>query len=116
MLSLIENFNKAFNLHDVDAMMELMTEDCLFENTFPPPDGECVRGKNNVRKFWDTFFKKSPRATIEIEEIIICGDRIFQRWVYHWQEPSGKKGHVRGVDIFLIRDSLIHEKRSYVKG
>jgi len=116
MLTIIENFNKAFNLHNVETMMALMTEDCLFDNTYPPPDGESILGKTNVKKFWDAFFKNSPQANIEIEEISFCGDRIFQRWVYHWQEPNGMKGHVRGADIFLIRDSLIHEKRSYVKG
>jgi ketosteroid isomerase-like protein len=26
-----------FNRHDVPAMMRMMTEDCLFENTFPAP-------------------------------------------------------------------------------
>jgi ketosteroid isomerase-like protein len=116
MLTIIEDFNKAFNLHDVDTMMALMTEDCLFDNTFPPPDGESIRGNAFVKKFWYTFFQNSPKANIEIEEIVVCGERIIQRWVYHWEESNGKKGYVRGVDVILMRDSLIHEKRSYVKG
>jgi len=116
MKKLIENFNQAFNFHDVDTMMSLMTEDCIFDNTFPPPDGEIIQGRENVQIFWNTFFKNSPHARIEIEELMYCGDRIIQRWVYHWQEQNEIKGHVRGVDIFQIRDSLIHEKRSYVKG
>ncbi|PKN87500.1 MAG: nuclear transport factor 2 family protein, partial [Chloroflexi bacterium HGW-Chloroflexi-8] len=37
MLALITKFNLAFNRHDIDAMMEMMTEDCVFENTYPPP-------------------------------------------------------------------------------
>lgn len=116
MLAIIDNFNKAFNLHDVEAMMSLMTEDCLFENTYPPPDGESIWGKSNVKIFWDTFFQDSPKANIEIEEIVVCGERIIQRWVYQWEESNRKKGYVRGVDIFLLRESLILEKRSYVKG
>ena len=36
----IGRFNDAFNRHDVDGIMSAMTHDCVFENTWPPPDGE----------------------------------------------------------------------------
>jgi ketosteroid isomerase-like protein len=39
-LAAIERFNTAFNAHDVDGVMAAMTDDCLFENTGPAPDGE----------------------------------------------------------------------------
>lgn len=32
----VENFNSAFNRHEVDDVMNLMTENCVFENTSPP--------------------------------------------------------------------------------
>ena len=32
-LATIERFNDAFNRHDVDAVMTLMTDDVVFENT-----------------------------------------------------------------------------------
>ena len=35
----IHAFNDALNRHDVDAVMALMTDDCVFENTWPAPDG-----------------------------------------------------------------------------
>lgn len=116
MFDLIDKFNEAFNHHDVEAMMKMMTEECIFDNTFPAPDGSLYQGKEVVKQFWISFFANSPHARIEIEEMISCGDRIIQRWKYHWQESNGKKGFVRGVDIFLLQNSLIAEKRSYVKG
>lgn len=36
---LVIQFNDALNAHDVDAMMKLMSEDCSFENTYPPRMG-----------------------------------------------------------------------------
>ena len=39
-LATIDRFNEALNRHDVDAVMALMTDDCIFENTSPAPDGE----------------------------------------------------------------------------
>jgi hypothetical protein len=38
------------------------------------------------------------------------------RWTYHWTDPSGTPGHVRGVDLYRLEDGLIAEKLSYVKG
>ena len=50
-LATIERFNDAFNQHDVDAVMSLMTDDVVFENTAPPTDGERHVGQAAVRAF-----------------------------------------------------------------
>lgn len=115
-IRLVIAFNEAFNRHDVPAMMLLMSDDCLFENTEPPPDGTIYSGKEEVTQFWQAFFRQSPGAQIEIEEIFGFGDRCIMRWVYNWVEASGEAGHVRGVDIFRVKDGFICEKLSYVKG
>lgn len=109
-------FNEAFNRHDVTGMMQLMSDDCIFENTNPAPDGTLYKGKETVTRFWQDFFRESPHAHIEIEEIFGLGNRCVMRWRYDWMETSGKKGHVRGVDIYKIKEGLISEKLSYVKG
>jgi predicted SnoaL-like aldol condensation-catalyzing enzyme len=109
-------FNEAFNRHDIPGMMELMSEDCLFENTAPAPDGTVYRGKEAVTQFWQDFFRESPQAHIEIEEIFGMGYRCVMRWRYEWEDAAGEKGHVRGVDIFKLKEGHISEKLSYVKG
>jgi hypothetical protein len=75
-------FNEAFNRHDVAGMMQLMSEDCVFENTYPAPDGEAYAGKEAVTQFWQDFFRNSPHAHIEIEEIFGAGLRCIMRWRY----------------------------------
>ena len=107
----IDAFNEAFNRHDVDAVMALMTEDCLFENTLPPPDGERHVGQKDVRKFWEKFFQETPRATFETEEMVVSGDRAVVRWRFEWGD-----GYIRGIDLFRVRDGKVAEKLSYVKG
>ena len=109
-------YNEAFNRHDVPAMMKLMTDDCVFENTDPAPDGTVYKGKESVTKFWGQFFRESPEAHIEIEEIFGLGLRCVMRWRYTWKDAVGEKGHVRGVDVYKIKEGLISEKLSYVKG
>jgi predicted SnoaL-like aldol condensation-catalyzing enzyme len=109
-------FNQAFNRHDVASMMRLMSDDCVFENTAPAPDGVVYAGKQAVTQFWQDFFAQSPQAHIEIEEIFGLSDRCVMRWRYTWVDAAGSKGHVRGVDLFQVKNGLICEKLSYVKG
>ena len=114
--AVVERFNEAFNRHDVAGMMQLMSDDCIFENTAPAPDGTVYSGKEVATQFWQDFFRESPQAHIEIEEIFGFGIRCIMRWRYDWVDGAGEKGHVRGVDIFQVRDGYIQQKLSYVKG
>jgi ketosteroid isomerase-like protein len=110
-LAAVERFNTAFNAHDVDGVMAAMTDDCLFENTGPAPDGERYEGAVAVRAVWEQFFQTNPDATFVTEEQFVAGDRAVVRWRYDWGD-----GHVRGVDVFRVRDGRVAEKLCYVKG
>ena len=115
-LETVTRFNEAINTHDLDLTISLMTEDCVFENTYPPPDGERYEGRAAVGGFWMEFFESSPQAHFEFEEVFASGERAFVRWLYRWQNADGSQGHIRGVDIFSVRDGKVAEKFSYVKG
>lgn len=114
-LTAVENFNSAFNRHDVGAVMNAMTEDCVFENTGPTPDGRRLEGAVAVSAYWENFFAANPDAFFEAEEIFAAADRCVVRWVYR-KEKEGKPWHLRGVDIFKVRDGKVAEKLAYVKG
>ena len=114
-IAAIDRFNEAFNRHDVEAVMAAMTADCVFENTNPPPDGTRHVGQEAVRKMWMQFFEKNPDAIFEAEETIVAEDRCVVRWVYR-KARDGKPWHLRGVDVFKVKDGKVAEKLSYVKG
>jgi limonene-1,2-epoxide hydrolase len=115
-IRLVLAFNEAFNRHDIAGMMQLMSEDCIFENTGPAPEGTVYTGKEAVTRFWENFFRESPQAHIKIEEIYSLGSRCVMRWRYDWVDAHGQTGHVRGVDLFKVVNGSISEKLSYVKG
>lgn len=114
-LSTVEKFNAAFNQHDVQAVMNLMTEDCIFENTSPQPDGTRLVGAAAVRAYWEKFFTNNPDALFESEDVFAAGDRCVVRWIYR-KTKDGKPWHLRGVDVFKVRDGKVAEKLAYVKG
>ncbi len=97
-------------------MIGLLTEDTIFENTVPPPDGTRYEGITAVRSFWQSFFGSSLSSRFEIEEIFTSGERVVMRWVYHWASLDETAGHIRGMDIYRVVNGLIAEKLSYVKG
>lgn len=113
---IVRTFNEALNRQDLRSMLDCLTEDTLFENTYPAPDGSRVVGREAVAAFWQQFFVDSPGAHIEAEEVFASRDRCVMRWRYEWRERDGTPGHVRGVDIYRLREGRIAEKLSYVKG
>ncbi|MGB8385029.1 MAG: nuclear transport factor 2 family protein [Dermatophilaceae bacterium] len=115
-LDVVARFNDAFDRQDLDAVMALVTDDCVFEDTTPPDGGRHV-GKDAVRRAWEQLFAGSPHAHFAGEEAVGLRDRVVVRWRYEWGESGADgAGHVRGVDVFRVAAGLIAEKLSYVKG
>lgn len=114
-LAAVERFNDAFNRHDIDAVMAAMTEDTVFESPWPPPDGGRVEGRAAMRAYWENFFANNPDARFEAEEIFAIGDRCTVRWIYR-KTKDGGPWHLRGVDVFSVRDGKVAAKLAYVKG
>jgi uncharacterized protein (TIGR02246 family) len=66
-----EEFAKAFNKGDAKAMAALFTKDAEYDG----PDDEPIRGRDALEKAYADFFKKNPKATIDvkIESIRLIG-------------------------------------------
>ena len=111
----VARFNDAINRHDAAAVAALLTDDTVFENTGPVPDGTRIEGKAAVSAFWDKWLVANPDASFEAEEVVSSGDRCIVRWIYR-KMRDGKPWHLRGVDVFTVRDGRIAAKLSYVKG
>jgi ketosteroid isomerase-like protein len=109
-------FVAAFRRGDVDAIMALMTDDCLFEATGPAPDGARHEGADEVRAVWQSLFGGTGSPAFTTEESFVAGDRGVLRWRFDWVAPDGSPGHVRGVDVVRLREGKVCEKLSYVKG
>ena len=109
-LAVVETFGQAWADHDLDAAIALITDDCVFDNTDPAPDGTRHVGRDAIRAAWQPIFD-DPRSRFDAEETFAAGDRAVQLWRYSWGD-----GHVRGVDVFRIREGKVAEKLSYVKG
>ncbi len=111
-MTAVNQFNDALNRHDLDAVMALMTDDCVLDTTWPPPDGQRITGQAAVRAYWEQMLQSSPDAHFETEEMFATGDRCTVRWRYTFNGTQ----HIRGVDVLRVRDGKLAEKLAYVKG
>jgi len=111
----IDRFNEVFNRHDADGLAVFLTEDTVFEDTSPAPDGRRIEGKAAVVEFWRGWFARNADARFEAEEVIVSGSRATVLWVYH-KMRNGQPWHLRGVDVFTVRDGKVAAKLAYVKG
>ena len=111
----VDKFNEAFNRHDADRLATLLTDDTVFEDTSPAPDGRRIEGKAAVTEYWRGWFARNADASFEAEEVIVSGSKVVVRWVYR-KTRNGQPWHLRGVDIFTVRDGKVAAKLAYVKG
>jgi ketosteroid isomerase-like protein len=109
-VEVVERFGTAWADHDLDAALAMVSDDCVFDATGPAPDGVRHVGRTAIRQAWEPIFSDAT-SRFEPEETFSAGDRVVQLWRYTWDG-----GHVRGADVFRIRNGKVAEKLSYVKG
>jgi ketosteroid isomerase-like protein len=119
-IAAVQRFCDALNRHDIDAVMDAQTEDCLLDATYPYPDGTRYQGRGPVRAFWEEVFQRRPTISfeceeIECEEIFSVADRCILRFVCRWTEPDGTLGNFRGVDVYRVKEGKVAEKLAYQK-
>jgi hypothetical protein len=108
--AVVERFNAAWNAHDLDAALSMVSEDCVFESTSPAPDGVRCVGVTAIRGAWKPIFD-DERSLFTVEDSFVAGTHLVQRWRFDWGD-----GHVRGIDVVSVVDGRVTEKLSYVKG
>jgi ketosteroid isomerase-like protein len=115
-IQFLQTFADAFNAHDLNAIMDHMTPDCVFEaSAGTQVDGEKYVGQQEVRKAFEAVFATFHDAHWGNARHVISGDRGFSEWVFSGTTAEGKKVQVTGVDLFTFRDGKIAIKNSYRK-
>ena len=114
---LLERVLAAFNAHDLDAIMELFTDDCVLETPRgESPWGTRFEGRDQVREGLAQRFRGLPDVHYGEDEHWVCGDHAVSRWLLTGTSTTGERVRVRGCDLFdLAPDGRIRRKDSYWK-
>ncbi|MEI6160363.1 MAG: nuclear transport factor 2 family protein [Roseococcus sp.] len=114
--ALLRQFGAAWNRHDIEGLLALVTEDCVFETAAgPTAHGAIFAGKDALRVAFPAAWTTWPDARWEEAVHVVAGTRAFSEWTFRGTDRSGVAVEVRGVDLFEIRDGLIARKDTYRK-
>ena len=114
--SLLQAFADAWNRHDVDALMSMMTTDCVFEASGGNMvDGERHEGQRAVRAAYAAVFEQYPDAHWGNARHFVTGDRGVSEWTFTGTLKDGKRVEVVGCDLFTFRNGKIAIKNSFRK-
>ena len=112
----LERFAAAFNRHDCESLLEMVTDDCVFETSHGPhPYGERHVGREALRGAFPRIWQMFPDARWEDATHVVCGTRGFSEWTFRGTNAKGGSVEVRGVDLFAFRDGKICRKDTFRK-
>jgi steroid delta-isomerase-like uncharacterized protein len=120
--AVIDEYNDAWNRHDVDAIVAMHTDDSVFCNH--TSGGEAV-GHEAIRRIVSGVFRTFPDIHFELRRLYVRDDLVVQEWTasatHHNPvkykdmalEPTGKTVRWNGMDVIPMRDGLVARKDVY---
>jgi uncharacterized protein (TIGR02246 family) len=107
----------AWNDHDVDRIVELMTPDCSYHASVGPELlGQTATGREAVRAAVSAFFERLPDSRFEDVRAFVAGDRGAAEWTLAWTDAAGASQALRGCDLFEFSGDLVRTKNAFRKG
>lgn len=116
-LQLLKKLGKGFNNHDVNAILECVTDDFEWILAEGPdaPHGKIIRGREGVAATMAERAKAIPELRFSETDLIYAGDRVIGTYRVTGRYADGRKIDARGCDVYVIRDGKIARKDSYWK-
>jgi steroid delta-isomerase-like uncharacterized protein len=116
LIALLDRFADAWNRHDLDALMSMMTDDCVFEaSAGPEVAGQRSEGTQAVRAAFADVFETFPDAHWANARHFIAGNRGVSEWTFTGTHTDGKRVEVNGCDLLTFRGGKIAIKNSFRK-
>ncbi|MBE2317503.1 nuclear transport factor 2 family protein [Solirubrobacter sp. CPCC 204708] len=112
---LLARFSAAWLAKDVDALMALVTDDCVYAASVGPEPGTTFRGRAAVRAGFEQLLAYDAEAENRAGESFVVGDRGFAAWEYVYTDATGATQTVRGCDRFVFRDGRVAVKDAFRK-
>lgn len=108
----VDRYNRAFHLHDPTLLEDLISDDCVIEDTSPAPAGGRHEGGRACLARWSALAGNAD-LNFSPEPAEILGDLAVAPWILRW--GTGENDWVRGVNLIRVRDGRIVEARGYMK-
>jgi ketosteroid isomerase-like protein len=113
MTTMLERLRDATNSHDAARLASLFAED--YESTQPLHPRRTFNGRDQVFENWSSVFEGVPDFSSELLASSADGDAEWGESDWHGHHIDGSHFAMRGVTIFVVRDSQVVEGRLYME-
>lgn len=116
-ITLLKDFGCAFNDHDADKLVAMMTNDAIFYTVAGNTKfGNKITGIDNIRQAFQGVWTQMPDAHWQAGDIFISGDRGLSDWIFSGTDKdTHHRIEAQGCDIFTFRDGKIAIKNAFRK-
>lgn len=112
----LKAFAQALNDHDIDAILEMMTDDCVFNAVAGPElQGKSFVGPDAVRAGLSAAWENAPDACWVDGEFYVVGDKGFMETTYKGTTADGARTEARMIDVLTFRDGKVAIKNAFRK-
>ena len=115
--NILASHTQAWNDHDLEALMSLFAEDCVFEASGGDEiRGQRYQGYGEVKEAFAEVLKTMPDAQWgNGRHHMVAPDYGVSEWTLTGTLPDGRRLEVNGCDFLTVPDGKIIKKNSYRK-
>lgn len=107
---------EAFNQHNVSAIMEFFSADCILQMPRgPDPYGKQYVGKEQVGEAFANRFQSIPDVHYSEDKHWVAGERGVSEWLLTGTTTGGTTLRLYGCDLWEFRNGKVIRKDSYWK-
>ncbi|MEC5293358.1 nuclear transport factor 2 family protein [Aurantimonas sp. C2-6-R+9] len=106
----------AFNRHDIEAVMRVFADDCVFYTVGGPEVyGTRIEGAEAMANAFSGVWSTMPDAHWDHHSHFVQGDRAVSEWTFSGTNADGTKVEAQGADLFTLRGGKIIVKQAFRK-
>jgi steroid delta-isomerase-like uncharacterized protein len=118
MSGLLEDLARAWTVHDVEKVLSLCTDDCVYEDVTM---GAVNRGKSELKAFAGAVLAAFPDFKMELTSAFTDGNRAGAEWIMSGTHKgdlpgmpaTGKGFSLRGASICELQEGKIKRNSDY---
>ncbi len=115
-MAMVQAITRAFDEHDLDAILAHFASDAVFEGPRgPEPYGQRWVGIDAIREGFAARFAGIPDVRYTNDAHFVDGDRGASEWTLSGTTTDGRRIEVRGCDLWTFRDGKVVKKDSFWK-
>jgi ketosteroid isomerase-like protein len=115
-VEMLASFSDAWNRHDVEALMEFMSEDCVFQTAAGPEAcGTRISGRAAVREAFASAWKVIADAQWINGVHFVHGAFGASQWTFTGTAADGSRIETDGIDVFTFKADKIALKNVFRK-